>query len=94
MFRLSWMQPSKIEGHIKFISRLIGLGFYRDVNGTLWDVHGIFGINNEYYVQARPILEGDFRYSTASFYDGPEGVVTTTWKPYTYEIVEKESVDA
>jgi len=82
MFNLSYTSPSQIEGTIQLRKRPSGLGFYTDINGKRWDIHGIIGD----YVQACPV-DSLHPYYTDTSGSCSYGLVQQTWKPYKMEII-------
>lgn len=81
MFNLSYSQEAEIKGTIKLDKPLMRLGPVRDIDGNLWDIHGIIGD----YVQACPESGLHPFYSDTS--NASYGFVSQTWHPYRIEVI-------
>ena len=66
--RISWMSECKSQGtlNLKRDPFYHGLGYYEDMDGVTWDVHGVIGIRSEPYVQARRLTDSPSYYGTAT----------------------------
>lgn len=62
-----------------------GLGNYEDIDGNIWDIHGVIGNNGKPYVQARIVNANNPYYSTASY---AHSYGTHTWIPYYFDVVK------
>ena len=93
MFQLSQMQP--YEGEIETLvfesdgkqnnPFWQGLGTYTDIRGRRWDVHGVIGVGEKPYIQARPIDDHVmYRTDYASCFQG----YSAKWIPYYVELRE------
>ena len=91
MFHLSYTTPYK--GEIKTL-RLTrdpwrhGLGHYKDVDGTVWDIHSLMGKtytgHDRNYVHARTVAGRDNYYGTAT---NCSSNGFHTWLPFYVEVV-------
>jgi hypothetical protein len=63
-----------------------GLGHYEDLDGNVWDITCIFG-GDRPHVNAR-LVDGSPYYSTAS---NSHSLDFHRWKPYYFEMHEKET---
>ena len=89
--RISWR--SKYDGEIetlKLKKEPLGLGYYEDVDGKLWDVVSIVGADyttlKRPYINARPVDNSPY-YSTATY---GHSCGSHSWKPYYFEVIKEE----
>ena len=86
MYNLNWSSPCELQD-ILFLKRnpfMSGLGYYEDIDGITWDIHGVIGGSSKIpYVQARRITDAPSYYGTASW-DTQAG--SHSWKPYIVDL--------
>ena len=85
MYNLNWSSLCELQD-ILFLKRnpfMSGLGYYEDIDGITWDIHGIIGCGRPPYVQARRITDSPSYYGTASW-DTQDG--SHSWKPYIVDL--------
>jgi len=94
MFHLSYSNPCPIQGtlHLTRNPFMSGLGYYKDVEGVMWDIHGVIGRKTyeDSYVQARRLDDSPSYYGTADW-DSQYG--THKWMPYKVNIVSKNKIN-
>ena len=89
MFNLSYTRACEIKGDIKVTKPIMTLGNVTDVNGTKWNIHGIFGAaGKKQMVWATPLSDLHPYYSDTSM-TGGYGLVMQSWEPYTITVVEE-----
>ena len=89
---LSYNSPCEIQGRL-FLEKdpfMSGLGIYKDIDGEMWDVHGVIGGKNESYIQARKTSDSPSYYGTASW-DNCYG--SHSWKPYQVTIMKDKKIE-
>ena len=87
MFNLSYTRPCDIQGTIEVEKPIMRLGLITDIHGTIWDIHGIYGIEQQQIVQAAPKSHLHPYYTDTSM--SSYGLVHQTWKPYKTKVTQK-----